>query len=145
MMIDGDLFTAGLPALGHGCNCAGAMGAGIAVEFRQRYPGMFEEYRARCRDGRFRLGGMFVWQAPDVVVYNLATQPVPRPTATLDAIETSVGAALTDVAGRGLHALGLPTIGAGLGGLAWPDVTAVLERVAGGSDVELVVVSRPPG
>ncbi len=36
---------------------------------------------------------VFVWEGPDVVVYNLATQPVPGPTATLDAIKSSVRSA----------------------------------------------------
>lgn len=32
--VKGDLFGAsGLDALAHGCNCAGAMGEGIAIEF----------------------------------------------------------------------------------------------------------------
>lgn len=48
----GDLFDAvDVDALAHGCNCAGAMGAGIVVEFRRRWPAMFEESRRRCAAG----------------------------------------------------------------------------------------------
>lgn len=139
----GDLFTAGLPAIGHGCNCAGSMGAGIALAFKQRFPDMYQEYRRRCRAGEFRLGDIMVWETPDLVIYNLATQPVPRPSATLEAIDTSVRAALADAAGRGLAQLGLPRVGAGLGGLNWPDVADVLDRASADSLVELVVVSLP--
>jgi O-acetyl-ADP-ribose deacetylase (regulator of RNase III) len=141
--ITGDLFQSGLSAIGHGCNCSGAMGAGIAVEFKRRYPAMYQEYRKRCRDGLFQLGDIFVWEAPDVVIYNLATQPIPGPSATLSAIETSVRAAIADAASRGLPTLGLPRIGAGLGGLAWPDVATLLTRVGNDSDVNLTVVSLP--
>ena len=36
---EGDLFAAeGIRAWAHGCNCAGSMGAGIAVEFKRRFP-----------------------------------------------------------------------------------------------------------
>jgi O-acetyl-ADP-ribose deacetylase (regulator of RNase III) len=142
-MITGDLFDADLPAVGHGCNCAGAMGAGIAVVFRKRYPDMYREYRQRCADGRFRLGEVFVWETPDLVVYNLATQPVPGPSATLDAIDTSVRAALADAQQRELPRLGIPRIGAGLGGLQWTDVAEVLTRASADSVVDLVVVSLP--
>ncbi|MFD0740735.1 macro domain-containing protein [Phytohabitans flavus] len=107
-MVTGDLFQLGLPAVGHGCNCAGAMGAGIAVEFRRRFPDMYEEYRELCQNGDFQLGDIFVWEAPDVVVYNLATQPIPRPSATLDAIDTSIRAALSDAASRGCRGLAFP-------------------------------------
>jgi O-acetyl-ADP-ribose deacetylase (regulator of RNase III) len=139
--VTGDLFEIELPAIGHGCNCAGAMGAGIAKEFKRRYPDMYVEYRRRCRIGQFQLGDIFVWPTDGLVVYNLATQPVPRPSATLDAIDTSVRRALVDVHRRKIPKLGLPRIGAGLGGLPWPDVAAVLEAAARQSAIELVVVS----
>jgi O-acetyl-ADP-ribose deacetylase (regulator of RNase III) len=141
--VTGDLFELGLPAIGHGCNCAGVMGAGIAVEVKRRFPAMYPEYRRRCRAGEFRLGDIFVWGASDPVVYNLATQPVPRPSATLDAIEASVRAALADADRRGLPRLGVPRLGAGLGGLAWVDVAEVLTRAGEQSAVELVAVSLP--
>lgn len=141
--VTGDLFESGLPAIGHGCNCVGAMGAGIAKEFKRRSPQMYREYRRRCHNGQFRLGDVFAWEADDLVIYNLATQSVPRPSATLDAIATSVRAALADAERRGLTRLGMPRIGAGLGGLAWPDVAAVLEAATADRAVDLVVVSLP--
>jgi len=41
----GDLFSSDCPALGQGVNTLGLMGAGIAVEFRRRWPAMAEAYR----------------------------------------------------------------------------------------------------
>jgi O-acetyl-ADP-ribose deacetylase (regulator of RNase III) len=142
-LIEGDLFELDVPALGHGNNCRGAMGAGIAVEFKRRYPDMYRAYRKRCLAGDFNLGDVFVWLAPDRVIYNLATQPVPEPSATLDAIERSVRAALDDAEQRGIRRVGIPRIGAGLGGLAWPDVESTLASVADDHPVELIVVSLP--
>jgi O-acetyl-ADP-ribose deacetylase (regulator of RNase III) len=89
------------------------------------------------------LGDIFVWPADALVVYNLATQPLPRPPASLDAIDTSLRAALGDAHQRGLTRLGVPRIGAGLGGLPWSDVRAVLDAATVDSPVELVVVSLP--
>ena len=141
--VTGDLFGLDLPALGHGCNCAGAMGAGIATEFRRRWPEMYVAYRSLCRSGAFRLGDVFPWDGGDVVVYNLATQPVPGPSATLRAIRKAVGRALADAEARGIARVGVPRIGAGLGGLAWGDVEAALRTAGEASPVELVAVSRP--
>jgi hypothetical protein len=48
--VKGDLFGAsGLGALAQGCNCAGAMGKGIAVEFRKRFPEMHAAGRSDRR------------------------------------------------------------------------------------------------
>lgn len=140
--VTGDLFELALPAIGHGCNCLGVMGAGIAREFRRRFPYMYESYRLRCANGLFVPGDVFVWtQDQPPVVYNLATQPVPGPTATLDAIGTSVHAALVHAHARGITQLGIPWIGCGLGGLNKRSVATVLSEVAADSPVELIVVS----
>jgi hypothetical protein len=55
-------------------------------------PQMFREYRRRCENGEFRLGDISSG-SDGVVSYNWPPQPVPRPSATLEAIGTSVRAA----------------------------------------------------
>lgn len=138
----GDLFAApGLPALGHGCNCAGAMGRGIAVQFRQRYPAMYEAYRRRCLAGTFLLGDVFVWDAESPVIFNLGTQTHWIDRASLTAIFHATRQMLACCEARRLPAVGIPRIGAGLGGLSWPTVAGVLSAVAASSPVRLQVFS----
>ncbi|CEN62564.1 hypothetical protein BJX68DRAFT_227845 [Aspergillus pseudodeflectus] len=49
--IEGDLFTAPEgAALIHACNCKGSWGAGIALEFKKRYPAAFRVYKSFCDD-----------------------------------------------------------------------------------------------
>jgi O-acetyl-ADP-ribose deacetylase (regulator of RNase III) len=120
------------------------MGAGIAVQFKRRHPAMYRAYRDRCRSGTFQLGDVFTWETEDgLVIYNLATQPAPGPSATLDAIGRSVTSALADASTRGIAQIGVPRIGAGLGGLVWGDVEAVLRDAAQSSTVNLIAVSLP--
>jgi O-acetyl-ADP-ribose deacetylase (regulator of RNase III) len=139
----GDLFELGLPAIGHGCNTQGSMAGGIAREVKRRWPDCYDEYARLCRDGRFPLGGFHVWEGDGLVVYNLATQVRPGADARLDAIRQSVAAALADAQARGIERLGVPRIGAGIGGLDWTDVRRFLRDVATESPVELVVVDLP--
>lgn len=134
----GDLFDADLPAIGHGCNIQGVMGAGIAKEFRRRWPAMYDEYRRRCRDGRFQLGDVFVWEGTPIV-FNLATQPRPGPSATLEAIASSVSRMMRMADESDIPAVGVPRIGAGLGGLVWEDVLDTLRRVSQSTKAELIV------
>ena len=104
---------------------------------------MYREYKRHCPTGRFGLGDIFVWDSGDRVVYNLGTQPRPGPSASLEAIQRSVSAALFDAAQRGIERLGVPRIGAGLGGLAWEAVREVLDDAGQHGHVELVVVTLP--
>jgi O-acetyl-ADP-ribose deacetylase (regulator of RNase III) len=136
----GDLFAGnGFLAMAHGCNCAGAMGAGIAVEFKRRFPKMFEEYRKRCKEGHFRLGDVMVWKEKDQTIFNLGTQEHWRVGAELPAIVKAVGQMVSLADSGGIERIGLPRIGAGNGGLPWPKVRDVLERAGNGSRVEMVV------
>lgn len=42
----GDIFSiSGISCYAHGCNCAGAMGKGIALQFKKRFPQMYLQYR----------------------------------------------------------------------------------------------------
>jgi len=138
--VKGDLFAhEGLGAIAHGCNCAGAMGKGIAVQFRQRFPKMYDAYKQRCADGRFKLGDVFAWPEDGLTVFNLGTQKTWRTKADLGAIETAVRSMVRLAEQAGIAKVGLPRIGAGLGGVAWPAVRALLSEVGNATTVELVV------
>lgn len=139
----GDLFeTPEFVGLAHGCNCAGAMGKGIALQFRQRFPGMYQAYRRACDAGEFELGDVFVWQAEDRTVFNLATQKHWRSDAELSAIRESTAEMLAEAERLKIEIIALPQIGAGLGGLEWEEVKQVILDVASDSDVSIVVVEE---
>lgn len=139
----GDLFELDLPAIAHGCNTGGSMAGGIAREVKRRWPDCYAEYARLCREGHFPLGGFHAWEGEGLVVYNLATQVRPGADARLEAIREAVTGALADAEARAVSRLGVPRIGAGIGGLDWADVRGVLREVADRSTVELVVVERP--
>lgn len=136
----GDLFGGdGFRAMAQGCNCAGAMGAGIAVEFKRRFPRMFDEYRKRCKAGLFVLGDVMVWKEKDRTIFNLATQAHWKTGAELPAVTKAVGHMVSLADRASIERIGLPRIGAGLGGLPWPKVRDVLNKAGECTRVELVV------
>jgi O-acetyl-ADP-ribose deacetylase (regulator of RNase III) len=143
VFIKGDLFaTEGLVAYAHGVNCAGAMGAGIAIEFKKRWPRMFEEYALRCADRRFQLGDVFPWSEGGVTVYNLGTQEHWRKKSQLPALAKALRTMATLATNAGIERVGLPRIGAGLGGLDWMRVKRVLTEVGGETKVSLEVFEQ---
>lgn len=138
--VRGDLFHyEGLRALAHGCNCAGAMGKGIAVEFRSRFPNMYAAYKKRCTEGQFRLGDVFEWTEAGITVFNLGTQETWKTKADIQAIERATREMIRSAEAAGVEKIGLPRIGAGLGGLPWETVRTVLMKIGGETSVELVV------
>ena len=135
--ISGDLFANEhhAQALAHGCNCQGSMGAGIAVGFRQRYPAMYEEYRRRCKatPRQFNPGDVLLWKDEQQPwVFNLATQEnYWRSRATYEAVEQALCTMRTLADAEDISSIAIPHIGAGYGGLSWPKVRAIIERVFG--------------
>jgi O-acetyl-ADP-ribose deacetylase (regulator of RNase III) len=140
----GDIFTTRARAIGHGVNTAGVMGAGIAVQFRDRFPDMYVKYRILCQEGHLTPGSTFVHTIPsaggDLYVYNIASQNAPGPHAQLIWLRDGVRAALRNARENGVTLVALPRIGSGIGGLDEAQVEATLESlIAGfpGIDLEL--------
>lgn len=48
--IKGDLLEADCDIICHQVNCQGVMGSGVARQVRERWPRVFEEYRAYCQE-----------------------------------------------------------------------------------------------
>lgn len=141
--LKGDIFhTDGLTAFAHAVNCAGTMDAGVAVAFKKRWPRMFDEYAARCADGRLHLGDVFVWSEGDEVVYNMAIQEHWKARSKLAAFKRALEKTVELATEGRVPRVGLPRIGAGLGGLEWLRVKSVLNDVGGETDVELMVFEQ---
>jgi O-acetyl-ADP-ribose deacetylase (regulator of RNase III) len=131
----GDLLAADVPAVAHGVNTQGVMGAGVARAVRSAYgEAMFEEYRLACRLGRLAPGGVllhygFPQGLPDLL--HLASQRDPGPDAKAEWLESALLRGLAVAAAHGHDRLGLPQVGCGIGGLDWDaDVEPLLQGVA---------------
>ena len=125
----GDILQAKADALVNPVNCVGVMGAGLAKQFKERWPAMCEDYRKAC-DYTFGLGNLHVWVDPetDQGIINLPTKNHWRDAADLEAIKASllqlrqfIGHVNT-VNLKPIHTIAIPALGCGLGGLDWDDV-----------------------
>lgn len=138
--VSGNLFKyPDLFAYGHGCNCLGAMGKGIALDFQIRFPEMYKEYKRRCKEGEFNLGDIYVYYQHPYTVYNLASQQSWKSVANLAAIRESLEKMIKHAQKNGVNRIGLPRIGAGLGRLPWNEVKQAIIDVCEPSNVEIVV------
>lgn len=141
---EGDLFASGLPAIAHGVNCRGVMGAGIARQFRDRYPKMYESYRWRCLRGAMLPGEILVWRTLGITVFNLATQDEPGANAKPRMITAAVGRMITEAYHDfKITEIGLPMIGCGIGGLTENDLRRSLAPYAD-APVNLTVFKYAP-
>jgi O-acetyl-ADP-ribose deacetylase (regulator of RNase III) len=71
----GNLFESKAEALVNAVNCVGVMGKGLALEFKKRYPAMFEDYAERCERKQVRLGEPYLYRdRSGVLIVNFSDQ-----------------------------------------------------------------------
>lgn len=134
----GDMFTTSAKYLAHGVNTKGLMGAGIAVQFKKRFPEMHAGYVARCADGRLTPGGFWVGtgmlDGRTVLPVNLASQEQPGANARYDLlfsslVNFSIAATERERLRRYGGIVAIPEIGCGIGGLEWYRVKHILKCI----------------
>jgi O-acetyl-ADP-ribose deacetylase (regulator of RNase III) len=141
----GDLFAQDdVDAIGHGVNCRGVMGAGIALPFRRLEPVMYVQYAMRCKTGMLWPGEIFTWFGADKVIFNIASQAMPGPDARLDWLSDGLRK-VSELAIANDWTVALPWIGAGIGGLSKEAVKDLFEGAARkrNGQFKLVVVTHP--
>lgn len=125
----GDLFTSAAPAYGHGVNCAGVMGAGIAKQFKEKYPHNYKNYRAACLAGQLKPGQIAVNREKGKFIVNMASQNKPGRDATYHWLFEAALTTATQAVEMGIDRVAVPQIGAGIGGLDWWKVQTILLAV----------------
>jgi O-acetyl-ADP-ribose deacetylase (regulator of RNase III) len=58
----GDLFRSEAQTWVNTVNTVGIMGKGVALEFKKRFPDMYDDYVERCRRGEVRLGKPYLFK-----------------------------------------------------------------------------------
>jgi O-acetyl-ADP-ribose deacetylase (regulator of RNase III) len=121
----GDLFTSAAEALINPVNTEGAMGAGLALTFRSRYPAMYQEYLEVCKRHMLEVGTLHWWPTgatePRFVV-NFPTKKLWKEPSRLEWIDAGLQTLRTQVEARNVESVAIPALGCGLGGLKWDAV-----------------------
>jgi O-acetyl-ADP-ribose deacetylase (regulator of RNase III) len=134
----GDMFAHEYDVYVNLVNCVGAMGRGVAEQCRDRWPAMYEAYRAACRRGLVRPGALHTWDAPGgAVVVNLPTKRHWREPSRLEDVTAGLAALRDFLSGRGRVSVALPPPGCGHGGLRWGVVRPAIESALGDLDAEV--------
>lgn len=128
-ILTGDLFKSGAQTLVNTVNTVGVMGKGVALEFRKRFPDMYEDYVARCRARQVRLGQPYLFKRllPPWIL-NFPTKDDWRSVSRLSDIVAGLEYLEQRYREWGITSLAVPPLGCGQGGLEWRVVGPTLYR-----------------
>ncbi len=125
----GDLFDSQAQTLVNTVNCVGIMGKGIALEFKKRFPDMYEDYVQRCARREVRLGEPYFFRRlmlPSII--NFPTKDHWRAVSRLEDIEAGLRHLESHYKDWGITSLAVPPLGCGHGHLEWRVVGPTLYR-----------------
>lgn len=133
--INGDITEVYVGLTIHGVNCQRAFGSGVAGAIRHKFPDVYQAFMASPSGAEML--GMFVpvqpFGYPLLTIGNCYTQEYfgsdGKVYASLTAIRESLTEAFLYATLNSIYQVNMPKIGAGLGGLSWVDVEAVISEV----------------
>ncbi|MGD0443452.1 MAG: macro domain-containing protein [Edaphobacter sp.] len=143
----GNLLEAPVEALVNTVNTVGVMGKGIALMFKEAFPGNFRAYEDACKHKEVKIGRMFVtenrtFSGPRWIV-NFPTKKHWRQPSKLEWIIEGLGDLRKFIQENEIRSIALPPLGAGNGGLEWTEVRPELERVLGDLEGVDILVFEP--
>lgn len=126
--VEGDIFNSPAQVIVNTVNTVGVMGKGIAWEFKNRYPDMFEKYKAACEKKLFTIGKLMLISAPDHMLLLFPTKENWRYPSKLSYIESGLKRFRDNYAQCGITSIAFPKLGCGNGELNWEEVRPLMER-----------------
>ncbi|MDF0645632.1 MAG: macro domain-containing protein [Nitrospira sp.] len=125
----GDILKSKAQTLINTVNCVGVMGKGIALEFKNRFPDMYEDYVNRCRRGEVKPGVPYLYKTlfpPQII--NFPTKDHWKSISKLSDIERGLQHLVERYREWGITSLAIPPLGCGNGQLEWRVVGPVIYR-----------------
>jgi O-acetyl-ADP-ribose deacetylase (regulator of RNase III) len=128
--VKGDILQSKDDAIVNPVNCVGVMGAGLAKQFRDKYPRMFADYKLACAKKEVKIGVMWVYFEDNnsQIIINFPTKKHWNDPSEFSYIEKGLVGLKRTLSYYHLKSVSLPKIGAGLGNLPWAEVRVEIEK-----------------
>ena len=129
----GNIFDADVEALVNPVNCVGVMGAGLAKQFKERFPENYQQYRWDCTNNRVSVGKMHVFEVKPLstnkhrYIINFPTKIVPQERSQFSYIRDGINDLVNVLYRYEIQSVAIPKLGCGLGGLEWKTVRPVID------------------
>ena len=127
VLMTGDMFQSKAQTLVNAVNCVGVMGKGIALEFKNRFPEMHQDYVHRCDLKKVKLGEPYIFKgSPLPYIINFPTKDHWKSSSRIQDIERGLEYLLTHYKEWEVTSLAVPALGCGNGGLEWSAIEPLI-------------------
>lgn len=116
-IITGLLFKSQCQTYVNSVNCVGVMGAGIALEFRLRYPKMYRRYVDLCNHGMINIGKLWIYESNDRKILNFPTKKHWKDPSREEYLVAGLKKFLETYKEKGIESVAFPVLGSNHGGM----------------------------
>ena len=144
----GNILEENAVALVNTVNCVGVMGKGIALQFKQAFPQVFQEYKKACTAKEVQPGKMFIVSTGQLFpryAINFPTKRHWKEKSRIEDIQAGLAALVTDVKQMQIASIAIPPLGCGNGGLEWSDVKPLIVKAFEDVPDVRVIIFEPQG
>lgn len=137
----GNIFTSKCQTLVNTVNCVGVMGAGIALEFKYRYPEMFGKYAKYCEDKLIEIGKLWVYDIPNSTqkVLNFPTKFHWKYPSKYEYLEKGLKKFAETYNEKGITSIAFPMLGTFNGGLDTERVLDLMYQYLKNCDIPIEI------
>ena len=126
---DGTVFNTSAKTIVNTVNCVGVMGAGLALEFKLRYPKMYKDYKEKCDKNLVRIGRPYIYKhSNELWILNFPTKKHWRNESKIKWIESGLKYFKQNNKKVNIESVAFPKLGCNNGGLNWDDVLNLMKK-----------------
>lgn len=125
-------------------NCVGVMGAGVALQFKNLFPQMYNEYKKLCASNGLRPGKLQIWNESifdNLKIINFPTKDHWKDPSEYEYIEKGLDALHNYLKYLSGETITIPALGCGHGGLDWNIVKPMIYEKLGDLDHNILLFS----
>jgi O-acetyl-ADP-ribose deacetylase (regulator of RNase III) len=141
----GNIFTTKCQTIVNTVNCVGVMGAGIAYEFKLRFPDMFKKYKEFCDNGLIDIGKLWIYKLPKdnnenyEYILNFPTKKHWKYPTKIEYLEKGLQKFINTYQQRGIKSIAFPLLGASKGGLSEKESINIMQEYLSKIDIPVEI------
>jgi len=122
------VFNVGAQTVVNTVNCVGVMGAGLALEFKLRFPEMYEDYVEKCSKKEVVIGKPYIYKGADPWIMNFPTKNHWKYPSKLKWLQQGLEYFVKNYKEYDVKSIAFPRLGCERGGLNWHEVKDLMEE-----------------
>lgn len=139
--LKGDIFSSECQTIVNAVNCVGVMGAGIALEYKKRFPLMFSSYKTLCDNNLLEPGKLHLHKVNDNRwILNFPTKIDWRNPTKMEYLEQGFQKFKETYKEKGITSIAFPHLGCQNGGLDFEkQLKPLMIRMLSDIDIDIKV------